>query len=229
MKVLIAEDDPITLDTLVACIRAEGFQTFAAANGQQALRLFEKHHPDLVCLDIMMPGVDGYEVCRRIRASDAATPILFLSAKNEEVDIVVGLELGADDFIRKPFTRAEVMARIRAALRRTRAAASAHRSLQMHDLTVWPDELRAERAGVEIELTPREAAMLALLHECAGRPVTRDTFLDRCWDIEYFPDSRTLDQHIAMLRKKIERDPAEPQIIETVRGVGYRYRPQGGI
>ena len=160
MKVLIAEDDPITLDTLVACIRAEGFQTFAAANGQQALRLFEKHHPDLVCLDIMMPGVDGYEVCRRIRASDAATPILFLSAKNEEVDIVVGLELGADDFIRKPFTRAEVMARIRAALRRTRAAASAHRSLQMHDLTVWPDELRAERAGVEIELTPREAAML---------------------------------------------------------------------
>ena len=229
MKVLIAEDDPITLDTLVACIRSEGFQTFAAANGQQALRLFEKHHPDLVCLDIMMPGVDGYEVCRRIRASDAATPILFLSAKNEEVDIVVGLELGADDFIRKPFTRAEVMARIRAALRRTRAAASAHRSLQMHDLTVWPDELRAERAGVEIELTPREAAMLALLHECAGRPVTRDTFLDRCWDIEYFPDSRTLDQHIAMLRKKIERDPAEPQIIETVRGVGYRYRPQGGI
>ncbi len=229
MKVLIAEDDPITLDTLVACVRAEGFQTFAAANGQQALQLFENHRPDLVCLDIMMPGVDGYEVCRRIRASDAATPILFLSAKNEEVDIVVGLELGADDFIRKPFTRAEVMARIRAALRRTRAAASAHRSLQMHDLTVWPDELRAERAGVEIELTPREAAMLALLHECAGRPVTRDTFLDRCWDIEYFPDSRTLDQHIAMLRKKIERDPAEPQIIETVRGVGYRFRPQGGV
>jgi DNA-binding response OmpR family regulator len=223
MKVLIAEDDPITLDTLVACVRAEGFQTFAAANGQQALRLFEKHRPDLVCLDIMMPGVDGYEVCRRIRASDAATPILFLSAKNEEVDIVVGLELGADDFIRKPFTRAEVMARIRAALRRTRAAASARRSLQMRDLTVWPDELRAERAGVEIELTPREAAMLALLHECAGRPVSRDTFLDRCWDIEYFPDSRTLDQHIAMLRKKIERDPAEPRIIETVRGVGYRY------
>ena len=229
MKVLIAEDDPITLDTLVACVRAEGFQTFAAANGQQALQLFENHRPDLVCLDIMMPGVDGYEVCRRIRASDAATPILFLSAKNEEVDIVVGLELGADDFIRKPFTRAEVMARIRAALRRTRAAASAHRSLQMHDLTVWPDELRAERAGVEIELTPREAAMLALLHECAGRPVTRDTFLDRCWDIEYFPDSRTQDQHIAMLRKKIERDPAEPQIIETVRGVGYRFRPQGGV
>lgn len=226
MKVLIAEDDPITLDTLVACMRAEGFQTLAAANGQEALRLWEKHRPNLVCLDIMMPGVDGYEVCRRIRASDAATPILFLSAKNEEVDVVVGLELGADDFIRKPFTRAEVMARIRAVLRRSRAAASARRSLQMHDLTVWPDELRAERAGVEIELTPREAAMLALLHEHAGRPVSRDTFLDRCWGLEYFPDSRTLDQHVVMLRKKIERDPAEPQIIETVRGVGYRYRPR---
>ncbi|MFZ2639975.1 MAG: response regulator transcription factor [Verrucomicrobiia bacterium] len=224
MKVLIAEDDPITLDTLVACIRAEGFQTFAAANGQEALQLFEQHHPDLACLDIMMPVVDGYEVCRRIRASDAATPILFLSAKNEEVDVVVGLELGADDFIRKPFTRAEVMARIRAALRRTHAAASARRSLQMHDLTVWPDELRAERDGVEIELTPREAAMLALLHEHGGRPVSRDTFLDRCWGLEYFPDSRTLDQHIAMLRRKIEKDPSEPQIIETVRGVGYRHR-----
>jgi DNA-binding response OmpR family regulator len=224
MKLLIAEDDPITRDSLVACAKAEGFQTIAAANGREALKLWEKHHPDLICLDIMMPLMDGYEVCRHIRARDTTTPVLFLSAKNEETDVVVGLELGADDFIRKPFTRAEVMARIRAALRRSRAVVSPRRVLKLRDLTVWPDELRAERHGVAIELTPRESAMLSLLHEQAGRPVPRDLFLDRCWGLDYFPDSRTLDQHIAVLRKKIECDPATPEIIETIRGIGYRYR-----
>ncbi len=223
MKVLIAEDDPITLETLATCLGAEGFCPLTAPDGIAAYALWEKHRPDVCCLDVMMPALDGYELCRRIRAHDATVPILFLSAKNEEIDVVVGLELGADDFIRKPFTRAEVLARIRAVLRRTRASA-ARRSVQMHDLTVWPDELRAARDGAEIELTPREAAMLALLHEHAGRPIHRDLFLERCWGLDYFPDSRTLDQHIANLRKKIERDPASPEIVETVRGVGYRYR-----
>jgi DNA-binding response OmpR family regulator len=223
MKVLIAEDDPISLETLATCLSAEGFQPLPAPDGATAFALWEKHRPDVCCLDVMMPVLDGYELCRRIRAHDATVPILFLSAKNEEIDVVVGLELGADDFIRKPFTRAEVLARIRAVLRRSRAS-QGRRSVQMHDLTVWADELRATRGGVEIELTPREATMMALLHEQAGRPVHRDLFLERCWGLDYFPDSRTLDQHIANLRKKIERDPANPEIIETVRGVGYRYR-----
>ena len=224
MKILIAEDDPITRDSLAEVLRAEGFDPITAADGREALAQWERHRPHLLCLDIMMPGVDGFEVCRRVRARDATTPILFLSAKNQEIDIVVGLELGADDFIRKPFTRGEVIARIRAALRRTHAGGSDRRVLKMHDLTVWPDELRAERAGREIELTPREASMLALLHEHAGRPVSRDIFLDRCWGLDYFPDSRTLDQHIVTLRKKIE-SAAAPEIIETVRGVGYRFCP----
>ncbi|MEO8353839.1 MAG: response regulator transcription factor [Chthoniobacteraceae bacterium] len=228
MTVLIAEDDPVALDALAECIRAEGFETIETADGVAALKAWEQRKPDLVCLDIMMPRLNGYDVCRRIRESDAATPVLFLSAKNEEIDVVVGLELGADDFIRKPFTRPEVMARIRAALRRSRVAKPERHSFTLNDLTVWPEELRAEREGREIELTPRESAMLALLHENAGRPVSRDTFLNRCWGLDYFPDSRTLDQHIVNLRKKIERNPAAPEIIEAVRGVGYRFRPKCG-
>ncbi len=226
MRILVAEDDPLTREALATCIGAEGHEILTAANGKEALALWQKRRPDLLCLDIMMPGIDGYELCRRIRAQDTSTPILFLSAKNEEVDIVVGLEIGADDFIRKPFTRGEVMARIRAALRRNRAPGELKRCLQLHDLSVWPDELRAERNGTKIELTPREAAILSLLYEHSGRPVSRDAFLDRCWGMDYFPDSRTLDQHIVALRKKVERDPSQPKIIETVRGVGYRYRPE---
>ncbi len=223
MTILLAEDDPLTREALAACIGEEGFRTLSAGDGREALELWRKHRPHLLCLDIMMPGVDGFEVCRQVRTVDAAVPILFLSAKNEEMDVVVGLELGADDFIRKPFTRAEVIARIRAALRRAHPAAAGE-SFAMRDLTVKPGELIAEREGLAIELTPREVSMLALLHRHAGRPVSRDAFLDECWGLDYFPDSRTLDQHVLMLRKKVERDPARPEIIETVRGVGYRFR-----
>lgn len=223
MTILLAEDDPLTLEALDACMRDEGFHTLTAADGKQALQLWTEHRPQLLCLDIMMPEIDGFEVCRRVRAADSTVPILFLSAKNEELDVVVGLGLGADDFIRKPFTRAEVMARIRAALRRAHPANGKGRSFQMLDLTVYPDALIAERQGKEIELTRREVSMLELLHGNAGLPVSRDTFLDHCWGLDYFPDSRTLDQHVLMLRKKIEADPAKPGIIATVRGIGYRY------
>jgi DNA-binding response OmpR family regulator len=224
MTILLAEDDPLTLEALDACMRDEGFLTLTAADGKQALELWQAHRPQLLCLDIMMPEIDGFEVCRQVRAADAAVPILFLSAKNEELDVVVGLGLGADDFIRKPFTRAEVMARIRAALRRAHPVNGKGRCFRMADLTVYPDALVAQRQeGREIELTRREVSMLELLHGKAGLPVSRDDFLDVCWGMDYFPDSRTLDQHVLMLRKKIEADPAKPEIIATVRGVGYRY------
>ena len=221
MTILLAEDDPLTLDALAACIEDEGFCTLSAANGKQALELWAQHRPQLLCLDIMMPGMDGFEVCRRVREADPAVPILFLSAKNEEADGVVGLGLGADDFIRKPFTRAEVIARIRAALRRV--VPENGRVFQLKDLTVRPDALSATRDGRTIELTRREVSMLELLHRHTGKPVSRDAFLDACWGLDYFPDSRTLDQHVLMLRKKIEIDPAKPEIIETVRGTGYRF------
>lgn len=222
MTILIAEDDPLTLEALATCVESEGFKTLQASNGQGAIELWRSGKPDLLCLDIMMPGIDGYEVCRRVRGSDRDVPILFLSAKNQEADVVVGLDLGADDFIRKPFTRVEVMARIRAALRRS-APRETGADFVMGNLTVRPRSLIAERAGKTIELTPREVSMLRLLLDHRGEPVSRDAFLDTCWGIDYFPDSRTLDQHIFLLRKKIERDPANPEMIQSVRAVGYRY------
>ena len=210
----------MTLEALGELLRLEGFEVVEASGGEMALKLWDEVHPDLVCLDIMMPGMDGYEVCRRLREKGSRIPILFLSAKNEEKDIVAGLELGADDFIRKPFTTGEVMARIRSALRRAYPEKGS-RKIQMADVVVWPDELRAEQNNSGIELTLREVKMLLLLEQKRGLPVSRDEFLDRCWGMDYFPDSRTLDQHVHMLRKKIERGS---ELIETVRGVGYRFR-----
>jgi DNA-binding response OmpR family regulator len=225
MTILLADDDPVTLESLAACLQPEGFRTLLARDGEEALTLWQKHKPDLLCLDIMMPGMDGYEVCRRVRAADAGVPILFLSAKSEEIDVVVGLRIGADDFVRKPFGKHELIARIGSALRRTKVVKSTANSFQLGPLRVLPAELRAQREDDSMDLTPREVSILKLLHERAGEVLSRDTLLDVCWGLEYMPESRTLDQHIAKLRKKIERESEE--IIETVRGVGYRWRGQG--
>lgn len=232
MKVLIAEDDPVTIDSLDACLRSEGFATLLAEDGREAIRLWESEKPDLACLDIMMPEADGYEVCRRIRSADEHLPILFLSAKNEEIDVVVGLELGADDFIRKPFGKRELLARVRSVLRRADTLrrgkdSRAADSFRIRDqLEVFPARLCAVRigSGEEIELSPREVSLLRVLHEHLGEAVPRDELLDQCWGVDYFPESRTLDQHIAKLRKRIEPADGSPGIIETIRGVGYRIR-----
>jgi two-component system alkaline phosphatase synthesis response regulator PhoP len=226
MTLLFADDDPITLDSLGACARGEGYTALLARDGREALELWRAHRPQLLCLDIMMPHLDGYEVCRQVRAADPGVPVLFLSAKNEEIDVVVGLRLGADDFVRKPFGKHELLARIRRALHRLETPAPAAPYFTLRDLRVYPRELRAERGNTSVELSARECSILQLLHERAGEVVSRDALLDRCWGMEYFPESRTLDQHIAKLRKRIERDPAAPEIIETIRGVGYRFRPQ---
>lgn len=220
MKILLVEDDPLTIEALAELLRLEGFEVVEAKDGQSALSMLSQDKPDLVCLDIMMPGMNGFDVCRRIREMDARLPVLFISAKSEETDVVIGLELGADDFIRKPFTTGELMARIKAALRRAYPREERDR-LQMGTLEIWPLELRAEQDGRSIELSPREVKMLLLLEEKKNQAVSRDEFLDRCWGLDYFPDSRTLDQHIFVLRKKIE---GGTELIETVRGVGYRFR-----
>lgn len=226
MTILLADDDPITLEALAACLRNDGYSPILATDGRTALEAWRSQSPDLLCLDIMMPHIDGYEVCRQVRAVDPLVPVLFLSAKSEEIDVVVGLHLGADDFVRKPFGKHELLARIRAALRRSqphsRAAAS---SFALRDLNVYPKELRAVRDGHDIDLTPREVSILKVLHDHSGEAVSRDTLLNRCWGLDYYPESRTLDQHIANLRKRIEHEPATPEIIESVRGVGYRFRP----
>ncbi len=226
MKILVAEDDPLTLEGLVKVFEAEGYEPVAASDGDAALELFIRERPQIVCLDVMMPKRDGYEVCREIRRRDPKVPLLFISAKSEEIDKVLGLELGADDFVVKPFGVKEVMARIRAITRRCLSAATGDASdwvFEMGDLMVKGAELRAYRDDVVIELGLRDVRILQFLHENRGKVLTRDQLFDRCWGANYFPQSRSLDQHISQLRKRIERDPKEPQIIETVHGVGYRY------
>ncbi len=226
MTILIAEDDPLTRRGLVEVFTNEGWRTLAAADGEEALNLFHQQAPDAVCLDIMMPKRNGYDVCRAIRKADAQVPILFLSAKSEEIDTVLGLELGADDFIVKPFGVQALLARVRAITRRCFQRQSNHpgrESFTMADLKICPLELRAWRGETSVDLSLRDLKILALLHRQRGKAVTREQLFDECWGLEYYPNSRTLDQHISQLRKRIELDPAHPQLIRTIHGIGYRF------
>jgi DNA-binding response OmpR family regulator len=229
MKVLIAEDDPNTRAGLEEIISSEGYETHTAADGSEALKLFNAHHPDVVCLDIMMPEMSGYDVCREIRKNHPLTGILFISAKSEEIDTVLGLELGADDYIIKPFGVKGVIARIRAVTRRVIASKNSHlkqgktADFFMGDLRVVPEELRAYRGEEAVELSLRDLQILTLVYSERGKAVDRDTFFECCWDYNFTPNSRCLDQHISQLRKRIELDHTSPQIIKTVHGVGYRY------
>mgnify|MGYP006293708381 FL=1 len=245
MKILIAEDDHFTRQGLTDIFEQEGYTVIATDNGEKALKLFRIERPDFVCLDIMMPGRNGYDVCRAIRKEDAHVPVIFLSAKSEEIDKVLGLELGADDYISKPFGVKEVIARIRAVTRRSLSRGSAlspggggsgpdavgtdsrilaeMEPFVMDDLTVYPSQLRAEREGAAVELSLREVKLLAAFAENRGKVLDRNLLYHAGWGTPYLSDSRTLDQHISQLRRKIERDPKKPAIITTVHAAGYRY------
>ncbi len=226
ITVLIAEDDGNIRRGLADILESEGYTALLAADGNEALELFRNTKPDFVCLDIMMPEKSGYDVCREIRRTDPDIPVIFISAKSEEIDKVVGLELGADDFIVKPFGVREVVARIRAVTRRCFASsrpASLPGSFTISDLTVEPSELRARRNNETIELSLREVKLLELFHKNPGKVLDRNTIFDMCWNEKFFPSSRTLDQHISKLRKKIEPKPSDPSVILTVHGIGYRY------
>lgn len=231
MKVLIVEDDRLTREGLAEILQQEGYTTLTAADGNAALACFNAARPDFVCLDIMMPGLSGYDLCRRLRQADEALPIIFISAKSEEIDRVLGLELGADDFIMKPFGVREVVARIRSVTRRYLLAQRAEpqpTGFQMADLQVVPSELRAYREGNTIDLSLREICILRTLWQARDQAVSRETLFDQCWGHHYLPSSRSLDQQISQLRKRIERDPSAPRIIHTVHGVGYRYEARVG-
>ena len=231
LLVLVAEDDAITRRGLIDVLSGEGFACLQAADGRQAWQLFKQHRPNFVCLDVMMPEMNGYEVCKQIRAVDPQVPIIFLTAKGEEVDKVVGLEIGADDYVVKPFGVREVLARMRAVARRCLAmpgGAGADNSTEpftMHDLEVHPRLLRAKRGSEWIDLSLREIKILQLLFEHAGQVVDRSQLMNHAWGHEYLPNSRTLDQHVSQLRKRIETDAKHPSIIQTVHGVGYRWEP----
>jgi DNA-binding response OmpR family regulator len=226
MKILIAEDDDHTREALREVLSMEGYEIIAASDGLQAVDFFRTMRPDFVCLDVMMPGQNGYEVCKQIRKIDENVPILFLTAKAEEIDTVLGLELGADDYMTKPFGVKEIIARIRAILRRTASRAGSppqEEDFTMDDLRIASSELRAYRDGAEIQLSPRDVKVLSLLYQRRGKVVDRNTMADEVWGVDYFPESRALDQHISQLRKRVERDPANPRIIRTVHGAGYRF------
>ncbi|TDU70823.1 DNA-binding response OmpR family regulator [Prosthecobacter fusiformis] len=226
MKILIAEDDDHTREALREVLSMEGYELVTASDGLQAIDFFRATRPDFVCLDVMMPGQNGYEVCKQIRKMDENVPILFLTAKAEEIDTVLGLELGADDYMTKPFGVKEIIARIRAILRRTAARAGAaprEEDFTMDDLRIVSAELRAYRDGTEIQLSPRDVKVLNLLYQRRGKVVDRNTMADEVWGVDYFPESRALDQHISQLRKRVEKDPANPRIIRTVHGAGYRF------
>lgn len=227
MKVLIAEDDRLIRQGLAEVFEAEGYEPIVAYDGEAALRLFRERAPDFICLDVMMPKRNGYDVCREIRQLNHDVPVVFITAKTEEVDKVLGLELGADDFIVKPFGVKEVIARIRAIIRRCGVGQSdQHGPFRMGDIDISPRELRAKRGAQVIDLSQRDINILRLLFDRRGQAVDRNTLFLKVWGRNYLPSSRTLDQHVSQLRKRIELDAANPVIIRTVHGVGYRYEPE---
>jgi DNA-binding response OmpR family regulator len=226
-RILIVEDDPAIILGLEDMLAGEGYRVDCARDGRRALELYRSRKPDLVLLDIMIPEFSGYEVCRQIRKKDARTPILMLTAKGQEPDKVAGLELGADDYVVKPFGISELLARIRALLRR-RSAGSGGRSpqsepLRFGDVEIDPQRLQGKKRGKTFPLSARQFELLSLFLEHSGQVLSRAEILDEIWGICYEGTTRTLDQHVANLRKKIEDDPARPKYIVTVHRVGYRF------
>jgi DNA-binding response OmpR family regulator len=222
---LVVEDDAHIRLGLCDALRAEGYEVSECGDGAQALPILRQRRPDLVVLDIMLPHKSGYDLCREIRAAKNAVPILMLSAKSQEIDKVVGLELGADDYVTKPFSLRELLARVHALLRRADPAAVAPPLpdvIEFGDVRVDAKALRGQRDGASFELTPRELKVLGVLFRERGNAVSRDAILNEVWGIEYYGTTRTLDQLIVKLRQKIEAVPAEPRYLLTVHGHGYR-------
>ena len=223
-KIMVVEDEPSLVDALEYGLTSEGFDVVAATDGRESLALYDRERPDLILLDLMLPGLAGTEVCKRIRAT-SSVPIIILTAKDAEVDKVVGLELGADDYVTKPFSMRELTARVRAVMRRGGEWDLGNGDEAIEALGVRVDAGRHEVTvrGEPVDLPPKEFALLELLIENAGRVLTRDVLIDRIWGSDYVGDTKTLDVHIKRLRGRIEKDAHDPQLILTVRGVGYKF------
>jgi DNA-binding response OmpR family regulator len=228
--ILVVEDDAAILSGLIDLLEGESFKVWSARDGKTALNVYRERQPDLVLLDIMIPEKSGYDVCKEIRQTDGRTPIIMLTAKGEEIDKVVGLEIGADDYIVKPFGVKELLARIRAALRRARGepAGAAKRKwddtpIEFGDVRVDPRTLKGKRGRADFALTLREVQLLKFFSEHDGQVLDRSVILDEVWGLKYEGTTRTLDQHVARLRAKIEKDASNPLHILTVHGVGYRF------
>lgn len=223
-KVLIVEDEISFSDALAYLLKKESYEVQVAVNGKDAIDSFNSFSPDLILLDLMIPEVSGTEVCRVIR-STSQVPIIMLTAKDSEIDKVVGLELGADDYVTKPYSARELLARMKAVLRRNSVDHSNHD--ENHELTAGPIRMDLDKHHVTVNLIPvtfplKEFELLEYLMRNSGRVLTRSQLIDRIWGSDYFGDTKTLDVHIKRLRAKIEEDPAEPTIIHTIRGLGYK-------
>ncbi|HYA44702.1 MAG TPA: response regulator transcription factor [Acidimicrobiales bacterium] len=221
--VLLVEDEPSFVEALVVGLKREGFRVEVAYDGAEALEKFPLVRPDLVLLDIMLPKVSGIDVCRSIRARGSRTPIIMVTAKTSEIDTVVGLEVGADDYVSKPYRLRELVARMRAVLRRTPPAEEAEEEiLETGELRLDPERHEVFLRGREISLPLKEFELLELFLANAGRVLTRESLIDRVWGPHYVGDTKTLDVHVKRLRARIEDDPAHPKRITTVRGLGYK-------
>ena len=222
-KILIVEDDPGIQLSLTDEFESEGYHVFTANDGKKGLKMTREKKPDLIILDIMLPELDGYEVCKRLRMEGNNTPIIMLTVKDKEIDKVLGLELGADDYVTKPFSLRELLARVKSIFRRIEGHPTDIDTCCIGDTEFDFKKYEAKKSGQRIEYTPLEFQMLRLLVKQKGEVLTRDDFLDQIWgEDNLIVTSRTIDSHIANIRKKIEDDPSNPRLITSIRGVGYR-------
>lgn len=224
--ILVVEDEEPILNLVVAYLQREGFHVVTASDGLGAITQARAHHPDLVVLDLLLPGIDGLEVCRRLQ-QEGGPYVLMLTARADELDKVVGLSVGADDYLAKPFSPRELVARVKAILRRSRHTQAANEQavppLLFPGLVIDPERREVQRSGMPIILTAREFDLLYTLAAMPGRVFTRDQLLTRIWGHDFEGVDRVVDVHVSLLRRKLELDPSEPVIIQTVRGVGYKF------
>lgn len=226
-KIIVVEDDESIVTLLEFNLQKAGYEVMTAADGPGALDLAEKEDPDLMVLDIMLPGMDGLEVCKQLRQKQKMIPILMLTAKDDELDKILGLELGADDYMTKPFSPREVVARVKAILRRSAQQAEqtnpADEKLSIGELNIFPDNYEAYFQDKLMELTPKEFELLLYLGKNKGRVLTREQLLNTVWDYDFIGDTRIVDVHVSHLREKIEQNTRKPKYIKTVRGLGYKF------
>ncbi|PNE22685.1 XRE family transcriptional regulator [Mesotoga sp. Brook.08.YT.4.2.5.1] len=232
-SILVVDDEPSIVELLTFNLKKEGYDVLKAYDAEEALKIAEDNETDMFIVDIMLPGMDGFELVRNLRATEKfrQTPVIFLSAKSEEFDKVLGLELGADDYITKPFSVREVLARIRAVFRRIQQSAQAKeerpKKILAKDLEIDTEKYEVRVKNRMVSLTPLEFELLRFLAENEGKVFSRDVLLDKLWGYDYYGDTRTVDVHIRRLRTKIEEDASNPKYIITVRGKGYKFRDPG--
>jgi len=222
-RILVIEDEAAILRGLKDNLAAESYEVITAADGAEGYRLSQEGKPDLLILDLMLPKLSGYEICRKLRAESSHVPILMLTARGDEADRILGLDIGADDYVSKPFSVRELLARVRALLRRSDPHNAGVEQLTFSDVVVNFPQFEARKRGQPVEMTPKEFGVLQYLAARAGKVVPREELLEEVWGYENYPTTRTVDNHIASLRAKLEEDPAEPRHLLTVHGVGYKF------